>query len=248
MRILNCDGRCLGAGALLGLTVFACASQKTDARAPSADSAASASFDSAGDGETTVQISKTMRERCNLPAEPQTAPSFAYDESKLRTRGKTVLDDVAKCLTTGPLKGEVITLIGRADARGTEEYNSSLGASRASAARDYLFQHGVPADQMRLLSRGELGARGTDEQTHALDRRVDLELGDLRASPILKGTMMQVEASDARRPDPNNKAASYADVPEGGTRVETDNSSTTGDSTNGSATGSASGSVKAGTK
>jgi outer membrane protein OmpA-like peptidoglycan-associated protein len=247
MRILNCDGRCLGASALLGMTLFACASQKTEARAPSADSAESASSDSASDGDTTVQISKTMRERCNLDTDPKAAPSFAYDQAELRTRGRTVLDAVAQCLTTGPLKGEVITLIGRADARGTEEYNSKLGANRASAARDYLFQRGVPADQMRLLSRGELGARGSDEQTHALDRRVDLELGDLRSSPILKGTMMQAETSDAKRPDPNNKAASYADVPEGGT-VQTGNTSTGSDTTNGSATGSASGSVNAGTK
>jgi outer membrane protein OmpA-like peptidoglycan-associated protein len=243
MRILNCDGRYLGASALLGLTLFACASQKTEARAPSDNSAASTSSESASAGDTTVQISKTMRERCKLAEDPQTAPSFAYDEAKLRTRGKTVLDDVAECLTTGPLKGEVVTLIGRADARGTAEYNSSLGASRASAARDYLFQRGVPADQMRLLSRGEVGARGTDEQTHALDRRVDLELGDLSASPILKGTMMQAETSDAKRPDPNNKAASYADVAEGGTPVNSESGTTT----SGSATGSASGSVNTGT-
>jgi hypothetical protein len=188
-----------------------------------------------------------MRERCKLVEDPQAAPSFAYDQSKLRTRGKTVLDDVAQCLTTGPLKGEVITLIGRADARGTKEYNSNLGANRASAARDYLFQRGVPADQMRLISRGEVGARGTDEQTYALDRRVDLELGDLSASPILKGTMMQAETSDAKRPDPNNKAASYADVPEGGTVTSGSGTTTSGTTTSGSATGSASGSVNTGT-
>jgi hypothetical protein len=101
---------------------------------------------------------------------------------------------------------------------------------------------------MRLLSRGEVGARGTDEQSHALDRRVDLELGDLRASPILKGTMMQAETSDAKRPDPNNKAASYADVAEGGTPVNSESGTTTsGTTTSGSATGSASGSVNTGT-
>ena len=60
--------------------------------------------------ETTVQISKTLRERCNLPETPQEAPAFDYDAATLRPRGKNVLEDVAACLRDGPLKGEVITI------------------------------------------------------------------------------------------------------------------------------------------
>jgi hypothetical protein len=191
-----------------------------------------------------------MRERCGLAAEPQNAPKFAFDEAALQSPGRNVLDDVARCLTEGPLKGETITLVGRADERGSEQYNRNLGASRAASARDYLFQRGVPAEQMRLMSRGEQGARGSDEATYALDRRVDLELGDLRNSPILQGTMMQAETSDAKRPDPS-KAASYADAAEGGTVTSEGGTSSppasgtsSGTQTSGSVQGSVQGSAQ----
>lgn len=166
--------------------------------------------------ETTVQISKALRERCNLPESPQEAPAFDYDQATLRPRGKNVLEDVAACLKDGPLKGEVITIVGRADPRGTEDYNQNLSASRAAAARNYLAQQGVPNEQMKLMARGEAGAQGSDEATWALDRRVDLELGDLANSPVLQGTMIQAES--AKKPDNSpeaQKARPYADVDEG---------------------------------
>lgn len=166
--------------------------------------------------ETTVQISKTLRERCNLPETPQEAPAFDYDAATLRPRGKNVLEDVAACLRDGPLKGEVITIVGRSDPRGTEDYNQNLSASRAAAARNYLAQQGVPNEQMKLMARGETGAQGNDEETWALDRRVDLELGDLSNSPVLHGTMLQTESS--KKPDNSpeaRKASTYADVTEG---------------------------------
>lgn len=73
-----------------------------------------------------------------------------------------------------------------ADARGTEQHNRDLGTSRAAAARNYLAQHRVRAQQMRLMSRGEQGARGDNEEGFSLDRRVDREMGDLNTSPILE--------------------------------------------------------------
>jgi hypothetical protein len=143
------------------------------------------------------------------------------------------------------LKGEVITLVGRADARGSAEYNQALSESRAAAARNYLTQRGVPAAQLKLAARGEQGARGTDEETFALDRRVDVELGDLANSPILKGSMLQAETSEAKSPD-TRKAGSYADVAEGGEVVNTGSEDSSSGSGSGSVKGSASGSVNAG--
>lgn len=177
--------------------------------APAADRAAT-------DRETTVQIATPLRERCNVPENPKDAPRFEFDEATLRTPGKNVLDDVAACLKDGPLKGEVITIVGRADPRGTEEHNQNLAASRAAAARNYLVQKGVPSEQIKLMARGEAGAQGSDEATWALDRRVDLELGDLANSPVLQGTMIQAES--AKKPDNSpeaQKARPYADVDEG---------------------------------
>jgi outer membrane protein OmpA-like peptidoglycan-associated protein len=170
----------------------------------------------ASEGEATVQISKQLRERCSLPDSPEGAPRFDYDQSTLRARGENVLDDVAACLKDGPLKGEVVTLVGRADPRGTADYNQDLAASRAAAARNYLAQRGVPNEQMKLMARGESGAQGSGEEGWALDRRVDLELGDLSNSPVLQGSMIQAEG--AKKPDNSpeaQKAGAYADVAEG---------------------------------
>jgi peptidoglycan-associated lipoprotein len=249
----------IGAGyAALALGIAACASHHTETRAasPSAQTASAPATHSdpaatRRERETTIQISKAVRDRCKLPEQPQEAPRFDYNQATLHAQGRNVLDDVANCLIDGPLNKEVITLVGRTDERGTEHYNESLGEGRAAAARNYLTRRGVPADRIRIVSRGEQGARGNDETTYALDRRVDLELGDLRNSPILAGSMLQAETSQATVPR-NSEAASYADTAEGGKPVGTAGTmpssqagSATGSNTTSGSNGSAAGSVKA---
>ena len=59
-----------------------------------------------------------------------------------------MLEQVARCLTTGPLKGRHVELIGRADPRGEVEYNMILGESRASTVNKYLAALGVSPEQM----------------------------------------------------------------------------------------------------
>jgi outer membrane protein OmpA-like peptidoglycan-associated protein len=210
-----------GSTAALFLALSACASHGVEARnAPAGAAAAPAAngLIASQDREATVQISKVVRERCKIEDLPQAAPRFDYDRAVLHARGRNVLDDVANCLLDGPLSGEVVTLVGRADVRGGAVYNEDLGASRAAATRDYLALRGVPVNRIRLMSRGEQGARGNDEPSYALDRRVDVELGDLKASPILEGSMIQAETSRQRAPV-RSEAASYADTAEGGKPV-----------------------------
>lgn len=237
--------------AALSLVLSACASNRSDARDAAATPAKAASvprandLSASADREATVEISKAVRARCQIEDLPQEAPRFDYNQAALHARGRNVLDDVANCLLDGPLSGETITLVGRADERGRKDYNESLGTSRAAAARDYLALRGVPADQIRLMSRGEQGARGSDAASYALDRRVDVELGDLKNNPILEGSMIQAETSRSRVPI-QGAAASYADTAERGKPVGDSGSGVISDSVGpSSATGSASGSVKA---
>lgn len=202
----------------VALLTFACASKQAEPRDASAAVAEEQRADtSTPDREATVQISKAVRDRCGLAEGEQGAPRFEFDKSSLRARGQNVLDDVARCLKEGPLKGEVVTIIGRADSRGSEAHNDELGTTRAAAARNYLAQRGVPADRLKIMSRGEQGSHGDDEASYALDRRIDIELGDLKSSPILEGSMMQAESSSPSKK--NSKAASYADTAEGGKPV-----------------------------
>jgi peptidoglycan-associated lipoprotein len=107
--------------------------------------------------------------------EPQ-APKFDFGRFELLPEDRDVLDQVASCLTTGPLRGQTAQLIGRADPRGTEEYNLGLGARRADAVVQYLQDRGVSPGQLSQTTRGALDATGTDEDGWLDDRRVDLKL------------------------------------------------------------------------
>jgi peptidoglycan-associated lipoprotein len=89
-----------------------------------------------------------------------------------------VLAKIASCVSTGPLKGRSLRLVGRADPRGTQEYNMVLGAERANNVARYLVQMGVDASRVMQTSRGELDAVGTDEATWQRDRRVDIVLAE----------------------------------------------------------------------
>ncbi len=118
---------------------------------------------------------------CNLhfdvaPTE-EGAPRFDFDESNLTAQDTSILSQVAQCLTNGPLAGRHVKLVGRADSRGTTEYNFVLGEHRASIVSQFLEQKGIPPLRINETSRGELDATGTDDMTMRDDRRVDILLG-----------------------------------------------------------------------
>jgi len=104
------------------------------------------------------------------------SPQFDYDKDELTADDRAVLDQLATCLTTGALKGKPVSLIGRADPRGTEEYNLGLGSRRAASVSSYLGRLGVGEPQMAVTTRGALEATGTDESGWKQDRRVDIQL------------------------------------------------------------------------
>ncbi|HLK51144.1 MAG TPA: OmpA family protein [Bryobacteraceae bacterium] len=82
---------------------------------------------------------------------------FDYDKHTLRPDAisalqadSTELRDILKDYPDYKL-----TIEGHCDERGSEEYNMALGDQRARAAKDYLTQVGIPADQLSLLSYGK---------------------------------------------------------------------------------------------
>jgi peptidoglycan-associated lipoprotein len=122
-----------------------------------------------------LHVSDEIARACDLPNK-QSHASFDFDSATIDEDDKTVLAAVAKCLTEGALKDRSVSLIGRADPRGEDEYNMSLGGTRSEAVRKYLHDLGVHRDHLGATSRGELDAAGTDEAGWAKDRRVDVEL------------------------------------------------------------------------
>ncbi|HVJ94550.1 MAG TPA: OmpA family protein [Labilithrix sp.] len=124
-----------------------------------------------------VNVDDAILKACNVKfANVEEAPKFDFDSEQLTEQEKAVLEQVAKCITTGPLKGRSVDLIGRADPRGETEYNMTLGAKRARTAHNFLAGLGVGSDKMFDTSRGELDANGTDETSWRRDRRVDIKL------------------------------------------------------------------------
>jgi peptidoglycan-associated lipoprotein len=112
-------------------------------------------------------------QKCSL-AVTQDTPKFDFDRFELTAQDRQVLQQVATCLTSGPLKGKKLELVGRADPRGTEEYNLGLGDRRAHTVSEYLQRLGVQSIDAK--TRGALDATGTDEASWAHDRRVDLRV------------------------------------------------------------------------
>jgi peptidoglycan-associated lipoprotein len=126
---------------------------------------------------TSLNANDELVKRCQLRfANQEQAPKFDYDMSSLTQNDRDVLEQIAHCLTQGPLKGRSVQLVGRADPRGTEEYNLGLGDRRARAVAGYLQRLGVASAKIKEQTRGALDASGQDEAGWRVDRRVDLEL------------------------------------------------------------------------
>lgn len=237
-RWFSCGAVVLLLGACSGERVTPRSASSTTDRTTVSVVAPPANGEASGDRNeaTDVNISEELRRECQLPDAPAEAPKFNFDEAALTPPGRDTLQDVARCLAEGPMQGRAVTIIGRTDPRGTQEYNQELAMDRAQAARDYLVARGVPEGQIQLVSRGEGEAQGTNEQGWALDRRVDIEVA--RSEPMstsagtdaAEATNPFVEARRIQASDPkaehesseSSKARVYADQPEGGEVIATE--------------------------
>lgn len=81
---------------------------------------------------------------------------FDYDKADLRDDAVRVLDEAVKSLQKNPDASILIT--GNCDIRGTEKYNEKLGKQRGAAVKEYMDNHGISQDRIRIISRGKLDA------------------------------------------------------------------------------------------
>lgn len=164
---------------LFAALAIACSDEKPPAKAPTpppADTTPPPAPPVKND-KMAVNVDENILKACNLKfASTENAPKFDFDSESLSEPEKQILEQIAKCLTTGPLKGKAVDLVGRADPRGETEYNMTLGAKRARAAHNFLSGLGVASDKLFDTSRGEIDATGKDEQGWSKDRRVDVKL------------------------------------------------------------------------
>ena len=96
---------------------------------------------------------------------------FGFDKSDLSGESRATLDEVARFSQENP--GYQVELAGYADRLGTAEYNRKLSERRALAAKDYLVQRGVAAQNIQTAWYGSELAEGQTEDERQRDRRVD---------------------------------------------------------------------------
>ncbi len=77
---------------------------------------------------------------------------FDYDAHTIRAEDTAILDENAAWIRANP--SGLVLIEGHTDERGTDDYNLSLGDLRAAAAKNYLIEHGIPADRMVAISYG----------------------------------------------------------------------------------------------
>ena len=102
---------------------------------------------------------------------------FDFDKSDIRREFNRVIEAHARNLSAN--RGATVRLEGHADERGSREYNIGLGERRAQAVRRMLLIQGATASQISTVSFGEErpAATGSDEESWALNRRVQINYG-----------------------------------------------------------------------
>ncbi len=101
-----------------------------------------------------VKQTVTMEQR--LSTDVQDA-YFEYDKSDINGAARDVLTRNAAALKgiLADFPSASIVVEGHCDERGSAEYNLGLGDRRATSAKEFLVQLGIPADKLRTISYGK---------------------------------------------------------------------------------------------
>jgi peptidoglycan-associated lipoprotein len=106
---------------------------------------------------------------------------FEYDKSDIREDARTALTKDADALKAifASIPDVTVTIEGHCDERGSAEYNLALGDRRATAAKEFLVQLGVPGDKLKTISYGKERPQCTDhdESCWQKNRRAHFSTG-----------------------------------------------------------------------
>jgi hypothetical protein len=122
----------------------------------------------------TIQLGPDGFEHCRM-----VSPKFPFDSATSYVEDKDQLAAFVRCLNHPEMAGRKVALIGRADPRGTDDYNMKLGAKRADSIRDYLVSAGLAPDRIVYIeSEGKRDAKGSTDGDYSFgyDRRVDVRV------------------------------------------------------------------------
>ncbi len=119
---------------------------------------------------------KPTRSAADILASDVQDAYFDYDKSDIRDDARATLTHDAEVLKQllNDNPGFNVTIEGHCDERGSAEYNMGLGDRRATSAKDFLVQLGVPADRLKTISYGKERpqCKEATEECYQKNRRV----------------------------------------------------------------------------
>jgi peptidoglycan-associated lipoprotein len=166
---------------VLGLVaLFAAGCASNDIPDPDADSSAGVAADDSmadtdGYGEDGMGLGEEFGDDFEDEEEMTMIIYFDFDQSDLRAEYSDLLARHAANLSNN--RRSSVRLEGHTDERGSREYNIGLGERRSQSVRRLLLIQGAATDQISTVSFGEErpAAFGSDEDTHQLNRRVEIK-------------------------------------------------------------------------
>ena len=113
----------------------------------------------------------------SLPSIP-----FSFNDQTIQSEHLTELNEAVRILNDNPNISVLIE--GYSDAVGSESFNLELSRDRAEIVREYLVEHGIAAERLRVVGRGEIDPLapnakddGSDNpEGRAMNRRVELSV------------------------------------------------------------------------
>ena len=176
------------------LCLVACAKKQQPQTEPEAEPAPAAvapaaepNADSLAAEQARLEAERLAAERARLEAERARLEAlinqimsedvyFDFDRSELTEKAKELLAQVGELL----IKEErfTITIEGHTDARGTEDYNFTLGAKRAMKVKEFLIAYGVDGKRMDSVSYGKEAPKveGSTEEAYSQNRRANFRV------------------------------------------------------------------------
>jgi OmpA-OmpF porin, OOP family len=98
---------------------------------------------------------------------------FQFDSAELTPQARRMLDRIGEALGADELRGLRFAVEGHTDAVGPDQYNLTLSQRRADSVRRYLSaRHGVPANMLKAIGKGESELLDDSQPGSPANRRV----------------------------------------------------------------------------
>lgn len=125
-------------------------------------------------GMGSTATAQSVAATASAPKSADLAVYFGFNSDRITGASIQRVDNLAAALKDPKLVDGRFTVVGHTDAVGTREFNQRLSQQRAEAVRDYLVEHGVPAERLRAVGKGYEQLKNSDDPQADENRRVEI--------------------------------------------------------------------------